>query len=72
MDIQDSYEIKIDKVWHFVYKGTCDGIPTKWVTKSEWDGEINVQMIDNRIKYTDTNGEEISVYDEEDIEYNII
>ena len=43
MDITDTYKIKIDNVLYFVYAGTCDGIPTKWLTKSEWNRKINIQ-----------------------------
>ena len=69
MDINNVYQIKIDNVPHFVYTGTCDGIPTKWVTKSEWDGRVKVQMVDNKLKYTDVNGQEIVIFDETDVEY---
>jgi len=73
MEINDTYEIKIENIQHFVYEGTCDGIPTKWVTKSKWDGKINIQMLNNKgIKYTDSSGDEILVFDEEDVEYKYI
>ena len=73
MVINDTYEIKIENIQHFVYEGTCDGIPTKWVTKSKWDGKIKIQMLNNKeIKYTDSSGDEILVFDEEDVEYKYI
>ena len=73
MEINDTYEIKIENMQHFVYEGTCDGIPTKWVTKSKWDGKIKIQMLNNKeIKYTDSSGDEILVFDEEDVEYKYI
>ena len=73
MEINDTYEIKIENIQHFVYEGTCDGIPTKWVTKSKWDGKIKIQMLNNKeIKYTDSSGDEIFVFDEEDVEYKYI
>ena len=72
MDITKIYEIKIEDVQHFVYEGTCDGIPTKWVTKSKWDRNINFRMINNEFKYFDTNGNEILVFEEDDIEYKYI
>lgn len=71
MEITDTYEIKIEGVRHFVYEGTCDSVPTKWVTKSKWDGKINIQM-KTPITYTDSVGNEIRVFDEEDVEYNYI
>jgi hypothetical protein len=73
MEINDTYEIKIENIQHFVYEGTCDGIPTKWVTKTKWDGKIKIQMLNNKeIKYTDSSGDEILVFDEEDVEYKYI
>ena len=73
MEINDTYEIKIENIQHFVYEGTCDGIPTKWVTKSKWDGKIKIQMLNNKeIKYIDSSGDEILVFDEEDVEYKYI
>jgi hypothetical protein len=72
MEINDAYEIKIENVQHFVYEGTCNNIPTKWVTKSAWNGKIYVHTINKKIKYTDTDGNEILVLDEEDDEYKHI
>jgi len=69
MEIIETYQIKIDNVVHFVYSGTCDGIPTKWLTKSTWNGKLKIQLVDNKVKYTDTNGEEVVVFDETDVEY---
>jgi hypothetical protein len=72
MEISIIYQIDIEHVQHFVYEGTCDGIPTKWVTKSKWDGNIKVQMLNNKLHYTDNNGKEILVFDETDVEYKYI
>lgn len=72
MEISIIYQIDIEHVQHFVYEGTCDGIPTKWVTKTKWDGTIKVQMVNDKITYTDTNGKEILVFDETDVEYKYI
>ena len=73
MEINDTYKIKIENIKHFVYEGSCDGIPTKWVTKTKWDGKINIQMLNSEgIKYTDSSGDEILVFDEEDVEYKYI
>ena len=74
MEINDTYEIKIETIQHFVYEGTCDGIPTKWVTKSNWDFKINVRFDKekNDIEYTDSSGDKILVFDEEDVEYKYI
>ena len=74
MEINDTYEIKNETIQHFVYEGTCDGIPTKWVTKSKWDFKINVRFDKekNDIEYTDSSGDKILVFDEEDFEYKYI
>jgi hypothetical protein len=73
MEINDTYLIIIGKTQYFVYEGTCDSIPTKWLTKSEWNGKIKVKMLNNKeIKYTDINGDEILVFDEDDVEYKDI
>jgi hypothetical protein len=72
MEISIIYQIDIENVQHFVYEGTCDGIPTKWVTKSKWDGNIKVQMVNNKLHYTDNDGKEILVFDETDVEYKYI
>ena len=73
MEINDLYTIKIENIPHLVYEGTCDGIPTKWITKSKWDFKISIKMLKNRqLKYSDSNGDEILVFDEEDAEYRNI
>ena len=72
MDITNTYRIKIENVEHFVYEGTCDGIPTKWVTKSKWDYKIAIQMINGVLKYKDSDGNDILVYEEDDYEYKYI
>ena len=72
MQINDTYKVEIDNIRYFVYDGTCDDIPTKWVTKSKWDGRITVQYLNNRLKYTDNNGDEIFVFDVEDDQYHML
>ena len=72
MDITNTYRIKIENTERFVYEGTCDGIPTKWVTQSKWDYKITIQMIKGQLKYKDSDGNEILVYDEDDVEYKHI
>lgn len=74
MEINDIYKINIEGVWHFVYEGTCDGIKTKWITKSKWDFKINVRFDKEKkdIEYTDSNGDEILVFDEQDVAYRYI
>ena len=72
MELTKIYEIKINNVQHFVYEGTCDGIPTKWVTKTEWNGKITLKMVNNELKYFDSYGHGIDIFDEDDAEYKFI
>jgi hypothetical protein len=72
MEIYDSYTISIENIQHFVYEGICDGILTKWITKLTWDGKINIQIINKKLKYIDSHGNEILIFDENDIEYKYI
>jgi hypothetical protein len=68
MEIEDVYKIN-NHSFSYVYSGLCDGIKTKWITKSKWDFTISIQF--NRdtkqLEYFDSNGNEILVfeYDEE-------
>ena len=72
MEIYDNYTINIENIQHFVYEGSCDGILTKWITKTKWDGKIIIQLIKKKLKYMDSNGNEILIFDEDDIEYKYI
>jgi hypothetical protein len=72
MEINQHFQIIIENIPHFVYKGTCDGIPTKWVTKTEWDGNITLKLVNNKLKYFDIDEDEILVFNEDDVEYKYI
>ena len=72
MEINNIYETKINGIGRLVYEGTCDGVPTKWVTKSSWNYKIHVQLVHSGVMYSDDNGEEILVFDEDDEEYKSI
>jgi hypothetical protein len=69
MEINDKYKINLKNIDYFVYDGSCDGILTRWITKTKWDGKINIQIIKKKPKYTDSNGDELLIFDEHDIEY---
>jgi hypothetical protein len=70
MEIYNAYIIKSKDTQYFVYEGTCDGIPTKWITKSKWDGRIKIKMSKREgIKYIDSEGKEVLVLEEDDDEY---
>jgi DNA polymerase III epsilon subunit-like protein len=46
-----------------LYEGSCNGIPTQWVTTSEWDGKIAVKMVNGEAAYSDGHNEPILVYE---------
>lgn len=68
--INDIYKIKFENKPHFVYEGTCDGIPTKWLTQSKWDGKIKIEFENNEPIYRDSRGNIIHVFEKDDVEYN--
>jgi hypothetical protein len=80
MEIKDCFIFEIkpskhERIKHFVYEGTCDGIPTKWITKSKWDYKITVEYLPyyintKQLKYSDSNGDEIIIFEENDDGYN--
>ena len=72
MDITDTYLIKIEGITHYVYEGICDKKPTKWITKTKWDGKIKIQIVNDEIKYKDNDNNLILIFDEDDIEYQYI
>ena len=68
----------------WVYKGLCNGKPTKWIVFSEdWDFKINLKYDTSdresgtrphsyavgEILYTDTLGREIQVWEDDEEEY---
>jgi hypothetical protein len=65
----EAYQIKIQNVPHFVYEALCDGIPTKYITKKIWDLQIRFAMVSGEIKYFDSDGNPILVYEEDDYQY---
>ena len=72
IELIDAYKIKIEDAPHFVYEALCDGVPTKYITKREWDFQIRVAMVGGEIKYSDSHGDEILVFDEDDYQFKHI
>jgi hypothetical protein len=66
MEINDAYRFNVKGVNCYVYEGLCDNIPTKWITKSNWDFKINVCNEDGGVYYRDSNGELILVLEKDD------
>lgn len=48
-----------------VYSGMCDGVLTKWVTVSKWDGRLRFA----NGNYADTQGKEILVFEDDEDEW---
>jgi len=67
MEITNKFKLKD----YYVYEGLCNEIPTKWITKSEWDEKININFSSTGIIYTDSYGDEIIVLEEDDEDWNI-
>jgi len=61
----------VNGIEHYVYTGLCNGILTKWITRTEWDYKISVKF--NREKgeldYCDSNKHEIFVYEEDEEDF---
>jgi hypothetical protein len=71
MDIKNIYRKIVNNTKYYVYNGTCDRIPTKWITKTKWDYKITAKFTNGEVFYYDTNKNKILVYDNEDPEFNI-
>ena len=64
----NSYYTKKNK---HVYSGLCNGIPTKWITKTKWDYSITVKIVDGELMYKDSKGNEILIYEDDEEEYHL-
>lgn len=64
------YRAKMNGKKWYVYKGLCDGRPTKWMTLKKWDGIIKLQMKDGEIIYKDGKGGKMLVWEEGEKEYD--
>ncbi|GAG29179.1 unnamed protein product [marine sediment metagenome] len=71
MDINNTYMVKINKKKFFVYDGTCDGRPTKWLTQSTWNGKISLYMKNGEIKYQDGKGKSMLIFEKGEKEYDM-
>ena len=60
------YTKTVNGTLYHICEGLCDDIPTKWVTLSEWDGIISIQMVDGELKYSDGNGKEMLVFESDE------
>lgn len=54
----------------FVYEMDCDGVPTRYVTVSEWDRTLSVQFVNGEMQCSDSNGDDILVLEEGDAGYH--
>jgi len=61
-----------EKGEYFVYNGDCDGRDTFWCSRSEWDGVMKLQMVNNEILYFNSKNEEMFVFEQGEFEYDRI
>jgi hypothetical protein len=72
MNIGQIYAIYINKVKHYVYDGTCDGYPTKWITSNMWDYTIKVKQEAGELVYYDGYNNIMYCFDDNDYQYELI
>ena len=69
MEIQDTYKLTINDTLFYVYECLIDNIPTKYLTRSEFNFKMKVKYENEELKYYDENNKDILIYDINDIEY---
>ena len=66
-----AYVVKRNNTFFYVYDGTRDGVPTKLITREQWDGKLCIQQsVNGKECYKDTKGNEIYVYEENEDDFN--
>ena len=63
------YTVTRDGKTFHVHVGTCDDIPTKWITQGEWNGKLNLQFVNGEMRYTDGKGNTMYVYEKDEEEW---
>lgn len=80
MNLQDSTnEIihtgikEVNGVKVYIYFGLCNGIPTKWITQSEWDYKLSIQRNEDGtgFDYIDSKNQEILVFEQDEEEWEL-
>jgi hypothetical protein len=56
-----------------IYVGQCNGILTKWVTQSDWDFKLRIQVNADMtdVDYFDSNNKEVLVYEQDEAEWEL-
>jgi hypothetical protein len=68
MEVNQFYNKVKDGKKYFVYQGSCDSRPTKWITRSKWDGKISLRF-DSKIGelvYSDSKNKPILVFENDE------
>jgi hypothetical protein len=69
--INNIYQIIIAGDKYFVNEGYYNDIPTKWITKTKWNGKMRTWIYRNKIKYTDIDENEIFIFNINDKQYDL-
>ena len=68
--ITDTYQKEVKGITYFVHQGICNGIETKWITKSPWDYSITIKFVNDELVYLDSNMDDMFVYEVDEEEYD--
>jgi len=71
MDLTNEYTVVRDRKTFHVHVGTCDDIPTKWITQGEWNRKMTIRFVNGEACYTDDNGDAMYVYEQDDEEWSV-
>lgn len=81
MNIERTYKLIKNNITYYIYKGTCQqqikmgvlrDIPTKWITKNnKWDFKLTLKRKNGALRYFDSYGEEVMVWEEGEEEYHL-
>ena len=71
--INNKYTKKVNQIKLYIYIGTCNDILTKWITQSNWDFKLRVQINEDGtgIDYIDSKNQEVLVYEKDEEELDL-
>ena len=71
--INNKYTKKVNQIKLYIYIGTCNDILTKWITQSNWDFKLRVQINEDGtgIDYIDSKNQEVLVYEKDEEEWDL-
>ena len=70
MEIDTETVIEKSEGTFFVCTGRCDGILTKWITNSKWDGNLSLSFEDGKMMYKDSKGQRVKVLEADEEGFN--